>query len=155
VPAPVYTSPHMLMRIASISCILLALLLTGGCVEQTLEFKTDPPGAAIFLDGQEVGGTPLKHDFKWYATYDVAVRKEGYQTIQTTAKVKAPLYQWIPLDLVCDLLPFEIKDVHRFSYTLEPVNEELDPNALAQRGEQLRGELRYGHAHKPTTQTAP
>jgi hypothetical protein len=145
----------MLMRIASISCILLALLLTGGCVEQTLEFKTDPPGAAIFLDGQEIGGTPLKHHFKWYATYDVAVRKDGYQTLQTRAKVKAPLYQWIPFDLVCDLLPFEIKDVHRFDYSLEPESQDVGANALAQRGEQLRGDLQSGHVHKPTTQTAP
>jgi hypothetical protein len=144
----------MLMRFASISCILLALLLTGGCVEQTLEFKTDPPGAAIFLDGQEIGGTPLKHDFKWYATYDVDVRKDGYQTLKTRAKVKAPLYQWIPLDLVCDLLPFEIKDVHHFNYTLVPEQEDVDANALAQRGEQLRGQLQSGHFPPATRKSA-
>src|SRR5580704_3461621 len=92
-------------------CALIACAAAGpGCVERTMTFTTNPPGSLLYLNGEEVGRTPLTRDFKWYGTYDVAIRKEGYQTLKTTQKVDYPIYQIIPLDLVAEVLPFRFVD---------------------------------------------
>src|ERR1043165_4777491 len=67
-------------------CAIVLIFLfvgAGGCVRRTLTVTTDPPGAVIYLNGVEAGRTPLERDFVFYGTYDVAVRKEGYETLKT------------------------------------------------------------------------
>jgi hypothetical protein len=113
-------------------------LLLSGCVNRVMTVKTDPPGALVYMNDQEIGRTPLSKEFLWYGNYDVVVRKDGYQTIKTSAAVPAPWWQWIPLDLVTDLFP--LRDEHVLKFALEPVGQ-VDPMAVLHRGEELRGEL--------------
>jgi len=123
----------------------------GGCVERTMEIQTNPSGAIVELNDQEVGRTPLQHDFLWYGTYSVTIRKEGYQTLKTKASVIAPIYQWIPLDLVAELLPFDIKDHHTLQYQLLPQPAEAEQSqALLDRAIQMRGDLES--SQRPATQ---
>ena len=42
----------------------------------TARVQSDPPGALVYLNGEEVGRTPLAHDFLWYGNYDVELRSE-------------------------------------------------------------------------------
>src|SRR5689334_506012 len=92
-------------------CVLLvvcAILLFGGmtgCVRRTLTVTSDPPGALLYLNGVEVGRTPIERDFIFYGTYDVALRKEGYETLKTKGKVIAPWWQWVPIDFPAEFLP--------------------------------------------------
>ena len=86
------------------------MALVGGCVEQTMTIKSDPPGALVYLNDQEVGRTPLKRDFIWYGNYQVEVRKEGYETLKTHKWITAPIYGWVPLDLFAQLQPFTLTD---------------------------------------------
>ena len=52
--------------------------LAGGCgVERTLQIESNPPGALVHLNGEEVGRTPMRKAFVWYGTYDVQLRKDG------------------------------------------------------------------------------
>ena len=133
-----------IMRLGSISC-MLAILFAGGCVERTLDIDSTPPGALVYLDDQEIGRTPLNHDFLWYAKYDVVIRKEGYETVKTTADVKAPLYEWIPFDLFADLLPIHFKDHHHFTFAMNPQPEVTDTDKLIQNGQDMRGQLESSH----------
>src|SRR5258705_14001278 len=87
-------------------------LLFAGCVEQTMDIQSDPPGALVYLNNQELGRTPLTRDFKWYGDYDVQVRLEGYETLKTHEKVIAPAWNWVPFDLFAQLIPANFKD-HR------------------------------------------
>ena len=58
--------------------IAVALLFCGGCgVERTLQIESDPPGALVTLNGNEVGRTPTRKEFVWYGTYDVQLRRRG------------------------------------------------------------------------------
>lgn len=137
------------------SAVLLAVALAmGGCVQRQLTIQSDPPGALVYLNGQEFGRTPVTRDFTWYGTYDVALRKEGYQTRKTTGRVIAPWWQWVPFDLVAELFP--LTDRQKLHYTLKPVTEEsLDPQRMLERGEALRGELQSTpNTRKPTTAPA-
>jgi hypothetical protein len=119
-----------------------SFLLFPGCVEQTLSIDSNPPGALVYLNDQEVGRTPLVRDFKWYGDYDIQIRQEGYQTLQTHQMLAAPAWNWVPFDLVASLLPFNFKDHKTLSYTLKPVDPGKDqPGPLVDRAEALRGQL--------------
>lgn len=121
------------------------MLVGGGCVERELAIDTEPQAALVYLNGQEVGRTPMRQSFLWYGTYDVEIRREGYNTVKTDAPVIAPWWQWVPFDFVAEILPFHLKDTHKLHYALTPASDEaVDPDALAQRGEQMRHELQSG-----------
>lgn len=126
-------------------------------MERILTVQTNPPGALVYLNGQEMGRTPAQRNFTWYGTYDLAVRKEGYHAIKTIAKVDAPIYEWIPLDLVFELLPIPLKDHHVLHYDLEPepVVEGTDAEML-ERAEKMRKQLEWSHypATRPATRPA-
>jgi len=131
----------------------LSLIFCSGCVERTLTIRSDPPEALLTVNGVEVGRTPFTHDFVWYGTYDVALRKEGYETVKTTGEVNSPWWQIVPIDLVAELLPFHFKDHQRLSFSMLPVPPVgTDPHALLSRAESLRPMLQSSeHTRVPTT----
>lgn len=136
---------------------LLALPLLAGCVERTLQVTSEPSGALVYLNGDEVGRTPMRKNFLWYGTYDVELRKEGYETKVTEAKVWAPWWQIPPIDLLAELIPLPLQDNHAVSYTLQPVTrEQVDPQRAIDRAVQLRGRLRSSpHTRTPPPTTKP
>lgn len=110
---------------------------------------SNPPGALVFLNDQEAGRTPLTREFTWYGTYDVQLRKEGYETVDTKTRVIAPWWQWVPFDLPAELLP--LTDRQSFSYSLRPVNPASnEPGGLIQRGQQMREELESSPSSQPS-----
>jgi len=132
-------------------------LAGGGCVEQTMQINSDPPGALVYLNRQEVGRTPLNRDFVWYGDYDVQLRLEGYETLKTNQKVYAPAWNWVPFDLFAQLLPVGFKDNRSFSYTLKPLDPSKDEaSGLMRRADYLKGKLESSEfTRQPTTRTAP
>src|SRR5687768_697914 len=85
---------------------LVALtMIVAGCKqpERTLVIESEPAGALVYLNGEEVGRTPVKYDFIWYGDYDVTLRKEGYETLKTHRKLKEPLFFLIPFDLMTEM----------------------------------------------------
>ena len=81
------------------------LAVAGGCAqpERKLVINSEPAGALVYLNGEEVGRTPLEYDFTWYSDYDVTLRKEGYETLKTNRSLKPPLKMWIPFDLFTEM----------------------------------------------------
>jgi len=127
----------------------LSLLASTGCVRRQLTLTSNPPGALVFLNDQEAGRTPLTREFTWYGTYDVQLRKEGYETVDTKTRVIAPWWQWVPFDLPAELLP--LTDRQSFSYSLRPVNPASnEPGGLIQRGQQMREELESSPSSQPS-----
>jgi hypothetical protein len=121
------------------------LLATAGCVRRTLTVQTEPEGARVWLNNEEIGTSPVTVDFTWYGDYDVTLRKEGYQTLQTNYAVTAPWYQWPGIDFFAEVLvPLEIHDRRQLPvYTLEP--EVLpDPDELVKRADDMRTQAVFG-----------
>ena len=133
------------------------LALAPGCVRRSLTVTSDPPGALVYLNGQEFGRTPVTRDFTWYGNYDVALRMEGYETLKADGKVVAPWWQWVPIDLVAELFP--LHDRQKLSYRLTPTPEAaVEPDTMLSRAEQLREKLQSSrHTREPATvpTTAP
>jgi len=103
-------------------CPLAAmLLLPTGCVRRSMTITTEPQGALVYLNDEEVGRSDVTVDFLWYGDYDVVLRKEGYQTLATHWKIDAPWYQLAPLDFFAEILwPGHILDAHTNHFVLEP-----------------------------------
>ena len=132
-------------------------LSAGGCVERTLQIQTEPPGALVHLNGEEVGRTPMRKTFVWYGTYDVELRKEGYVTKTAVTKVWAPWWQIPPIDLFAELLPVPLQDNHAVTYRLrQETDQQTDPQGVIDRAIETRGMLRSTpHTRLPIPATRP
>jgi hypothetical protein len=132
--------------LGSLALILAVLTNAGGCIERILTVQTNPPGALVELNNQEMGRTPVSRDFTWYGVYDVTIRLDDYRTLKTAAKVFAPIYEWIPIDLITELLPFPFKDHHTLNYTLIPELPASQPSpGIIERAAQLKGQMETTH----------
>jgi hypothetical protein len=133
-----------------------ALAAVAGCVEQTMTINTDPPGALVYLNGQEVGRTPIKRDFEWYGNYDIQVRKDGYDPILTHRWVIAPWYLWAPIDLFAQLSPMHFHDRQKLNFVMTPTTRQaVNPALLKARAEEMRAQLESSpNTPPPTTRAA-
>jgi hypothetical protein len=154
------------MRFLSRFSLLGLLLTVGGCVEHEMVVDTEPQGALVYLNDQEIGRTPIRREFNWYGTYDVVVRKEGYETLRAKQPVIAPWWQWVPFDLVAEVVPWRNSDTQKLYYKLQPTTQaSADPQRMIRRGNELKGKLHSGEltttkpvhtqpATKPTSRPA-
>lgn len=119
------------------------LALTG-CVSRRMTIASDPPGALVMVEGQEIGYTPVSVDFTYYGTREFTLVKDGYETLTVQQAVAKPWYQTPGIDFFADnLTPGHVTDRHQFRYAMQP--SRIVPNQdLLQRGEMLRGEARIG-----------
>ena len=131
--------------------LLLCAILCGGCVERTITINSSPPGALVYLNDEEIGRTPVTRDFTWYGDYSVTLREDGYETIKTHQYVVAPLYEFAPIDLFSELLPFKFHDDKEYGFILEPTRL-VDDQTLINRALDLKGQL--GKSQIPTTRPA-
>jgi hypothetical protein len=125
--------------------------LAGGCVERRMTITSDPPGALVYLNNEEVGRTPIERDFTWYGNYDVVVRKEGYETLKTSRQVSAPWWQWPPIDLLAEMMPWHPTDRQSLQFSLKPATPlDAPPEQLIDRAGQLREQLQGSQAQPAT-----
>ena len=129
-------------------------LAGGGCVQRVVHVRSDPPGAAVWLNDREVGRTPFDREFLWYGDYDVVARADGYQTLKTTREVTAPWWQWVPFDLLTDFLP--VRDDETIQLQMKPAGAPL-PGLILTRGEQLRQQMESSEhtAHRNVLSVRP
>ncbi len=62
--------------LAILSVIAIPLLCTG-CIERLITVSSQPPGALVYLNDEEVGRTPVTVPFRFYGVYDVRLEHEG------------------------------------------------------------------------------
>ena len=101
---------------------LMVLFAATGCVRRSLTIRTDPPDALVYVNDDLKGESPVSYDFQWYGWHRVLIRKDGYERVEERKQLRAPVYLWIPFDLVMELLPFKVRDARTWSYTLAPAN---------------------------------
>ncbi len=111
--------------------VLTAGLVAGGCVERSLTIRTQPPGAMVYLNDRLMGSSPVRFDFVWYGWHRIILRKDGFERVEDHRLLRAPVYLWIPIDFVMELLPLPIRDRRAWDYTLTPVAAPPAPVAPA------------------------
>ncbi len=131
----------------------LVLGASVSCVRRTVTVKTDPQGAAVILNDQNIGTSPASVDFTWYGDYSVILKKDGYETLTTHQRLNPPWYQIPPIDFVAEaLMPFTIHDQQEMSFTLEP-RRPVDRPALIEQAREFRD--RALHEGVTTAATRP
>jgi hypothetical protein len=72
---------------------LFALPLAGGCAHQ-VTIDTDPPGATVEVDGEEVGQSPITLDEEsgFFDEHKVVIKKEGYAPLEAEVVQSEPIW---------------------------------------------------------------
>jgi len=135
------------MRPATRTILILAsapLLVASmsGCLHRRINIVSDPPGALVHLNDVQVGLTPVEVDFTYFGVYDVRLSKPGYEPISTSEQASAPVYEWPGVDLLAELIPANITTDIDWSYTLTPIDRDID--SVIERARQLRDDLVQG-----------
>jgi hypothetical protein len=109
-------------QIARTGFVLAACaLLLAGCVERKLTINTDPQGALITLNDEEIGVSPVTVGFEWYGDYKVRAAKEGFEILNTHQKLNRPTHDKFPMDFFAEVLyPGQIKDQYEWTFQLTP-----------------------------------
>jgi len=119
---------------ALIAMLIAAIFLTS-CVERRLTINTEPQGALVELNDEEIGTSPVTVGFNWYGDYNVRVSKEGYETLKTHRKLKGPWYDKFPFDFFAQIInPKRIVDSFEWTFELaekkQPPREQLIEDAM-------------------------
>ncbi len=123
-----------------IALAALMLLPAVGCVRRRLNVRSNPPGALVYVDNQQIGTTPCSVDFTYYGTREIRLVKPGYETLTVNQPIPMPWYQIPPLDFVSEnLVPSKIRDNRTVSYNLAP-QLIVPTEQLLDRANQLRQE---------------
>jgi hypothetical protein len=105
----------------TLALVLAAMLLPTGCVRRRLAVRSNPPGALVFVDNQQIGTTPCSVDFTYYGTREIRLVKPGYETLTVNQPIPTPWYEIPPLDFVSEnLMPNKIMDHRTASFEMQP-----------------------------------
>ncbi|MFQ5411848.1 MAG: PEGA domain-containing protein [Phycisphaerae bacterium] len=106
-----------------------------------MSINTEPEGASVFLNDQEVGKSPVRVPFTWYGDYDIVIRKPGHKTIRTNHRIRTPWYQLPLIDIVAEcLVPFTIHDDRVLETFVLEAFEAPEKQALLGRAEEMRSQ---------------
>ena len=119
---------------------LIATMILGGCVERQLTINTEPKGALVVLNDEEIGISPVTVSFEWYGDYNVRISKEGYETLKTHRELKGPWYDHFPFDFFAMLNPKRTVDSYEWTFELAPQKEPAREE-LIEKAKELKGQL--------------
>ncbi|MBW7989591.1 MAG: PEGA domain-containing protein [Planctomycetes bacterium] len=122
-------------------CLTVSFILSG-CVERNLTINTEPQGALVILNDEEIGTSPVTVSFEWYGDYWVRISKEGYESLNTHRPLKRPWYDGPPFDFFAQIInPNRIIDSYEWTFPLES-KKQVSREELIQAAEKLKKDLR-------------
>ena len=74
--------------------LLVLLLVTGalsGCVEHRYTIRTEPLGATVVVNGEEIGPSPASKSFIFYGKRKITMILDGYETKTVIQPIRAPV----------------------------------------------------------------
>jgi len=108
-------------KFAVFAISLILLICLAGCIRSRVVVTSDPVGAGVTVNDTYRGRTPITIPFGWYWFYDFKVEKEGYQSLESRERFHAPVWFYMPFDLIMEAMPFRIYDTKERYYALVPV----------------------------------
>ena len=119
----------------------LVALITTGCVERQLTINTEPQGAVVTLNDEEIGTSPVTVAFNWYGDYCIRITKEGYEPLNTHRELKGPWYDKFPFDFFAQILnPKRIVDRYGWTFALTE-KKQISKEELLENARKLKSEL--------------
>ena len=131
-----------LVRLRWAWLVLAVALVAGqsGCVERRYTIRTEPPGALVVVNGEEIGRAPVSRSFTYYGDRQITLMLDGYQTQHVIQPLKAPWYDNLLTEIITEnVVPITLRDEREFTYAMAPAV--VPPtNELQARGEALRAQ---------------
>jgi hypothetical protein len=137
-----------------LTTLALAALLATGCVQRTLEIRTEPPGADVLVDSKYVGKSPVTVPFVYGGVHEVVLlppRRASPDAPSFRPKIvvvdtESIAFDGPILDYFVDLSPIPASDRHVVDETLEEsaarrlfeISPEAYVDALRERADALR-----------------
>lgn len=114
--------------------VLGALSLVSAC-SHDVAIKSNPPGARVFIDGEERGETPMSFEEEngFFEQREVRVELDGYQTIQTTIVQSEPVWGCVAPSVClapftfcisCSGLMYATKYAEEYEIVLDPMHSD-------------------------------
>lgn len=126
--------------------LAVSVLPTFGCVRRRLTVRTNPPGAAVYVDKHPIGHTPVSVPFTYYGTRSVEVIRDGYRTEKVMRTLSPPWYEYPPIDFLAETFwPWEVRDERIIDIEMIPEPIVSSPE-LMKRAEELRLQAAQGVA---------
>lgn len=129
-------NPRTVLAVVAVALMLAA----AGCAQRTITITSEPSGALVHLNDQEVGRTPVTVPFTFYGEYDVRLEREGFDPLWTSVRAKAPFWEHPGPDLVAEAVGAENHVQWHFDLVPEP--DEVDPDVLLDHARQMRARTR-------------
>ena len=107
--------------------VLTATVAGAGCASaiegtrQQVVFSSDPPGAAVIVDGANLGTTPAEIELGRRHSHSVRIEKAGYLPYETTTSSNHNNWEWVYV--VPSLIFFPVLFFDNFdagAYEIEP-----------------------------------
>ncbi len=150
--------PPYLKRALPILAIYLltsGIVLSCGCVRRRMTVRTNPPGAAVYVDRQLIGSSPASSSFTYYGTRHIEVVADGYRTEKVFRKISPPWYQIPVVDFLAETVwPWEIRDERIIDITMVPA-QPIPADELTTRANTLRLQAQQGLATSLPPPVAP
>jgi hypothetical protein len=152
-PTKRYCRPSALALVCLATILLISL---PACVRRRMTIRSNPSGALVFVDDQEIGTTPVSTEFTYYGTRKIQLIKDGFETLTVKQTFFPPWYEWPPLDFVSEnFWPHELRDEHLLNFQLQP-QQMVPAEKLLERAEGLRAGGQHGYAFSlPNATTTP
>jgi len=133
----------------------MLMLVPTGCVRRRLNVRSNPPGALVYVDNQQIGTTPCSVDFTYYGTREIRLVKPGYETLTVNQPIPTPWYEIPGVDFFSEnLTPAKIRDNRTVMYDLAP--QVIVPTQhLIDRANELRQETMQDAALVPASAPGP
>lgn len=129
--------PAMIRRTCLTTLLVVAALNALGCIQRTITVNSDPEGALVWLNDEEVGRTPVTVPFTFYGTYSVRLEKDGFRTLNTETEAEMPWWELPGPDLIAEALPGTRRVDLQWDYELHR-QQPAHPEKLLNRARELR-----------------
>jgi hypothetical protein len=133
---------HGKARGPAVLLILAGCGLFSGCVERRYTIRSEPPGATVIVNGEEIGPAPASKSFYYYGDREITLMLNGYQTKTIIQPINAPWWDNYFTEFFTEnFVPVSLRDEREYKFSLEPA---LSPpqGELRDRAESLRSDAR-------------
>jgi hypothetical protein len=127
-------------RLLPLFFAIVAMSSLSGCVERRYTIRTNPPGALVKVNDEEIGATPAARSFTYYGDRKVQLMLDGYETQTIIQPINAPWWDNYATEFFTEnLIPYTFRDEREFTYQLVPKSEP-SVDHLLENGQLLRNQ---------------
>jgi PEGA domain len=135
-------NPNWRGQVRAVLLLSSGLGALSGCVERRYTIRTEPPGATVIVNGEEMGPSPVSKSFVFYGQRKITLMLDGHQTKTLIQPISAPWWDnYITEFFTENMIPASLRDEREYTYKLEPFQLRAQ-GELRDSAESLRNESR-------------